>query len=240
MKKSALVVLSGGQDSTTCLVWALNNPEFHSVKAITLDYGQKHIKEIEQAEKICKELNVSWRCIKLDKEFLKPSSLTKHNLDHNNISSINENLPASFTMGRNILFTVLSACMQDFSYKKDYRDENGFLIPIYSDIVLGVCQTDYSGYPDCRRTTIDALQLTLSLGLGIGDIKIHTPLMYLTKAETWKLAKDLGYLDFIIKNTITDYNGDMTENPWGFGSIDNPATKLRANGYYEAKQKGWI
>ena len=90
--------------------------------------------------------------------------------------------------------------------------------------MTGVCQTDYSGYPDCRRTTIDAMQNTLSLGIGAGDFRIHTPLMYLDKAETWKMAKDLKCLDVIINDTLTDYDGDMTENEWGYGQESNPAS----------------
>jgi 7-cyano-7-deazaguanine synthase len=109
-----------------------------------------------------------------------------------------------------------------------------------NDIVTGVCQTDYSGYPDCRRNTITAQELALSLGLGTGDVKIHTPLMYLTKAETWKLAKQLGCLDVIVNETMTDYNGDTTQNDWGKGKLDNPASILRANGYQEAKQNDWL
>ena len=109
-----------------------------------------------------------------------------------------------------------------------------------NDIVAGVCQTDFNEYFDCRRNTIDAQQLALTLGLGVGDIRIHTPLMYLTKAETWKLAKELNCLDIIINETLTDYNGDLTMNEWGMGTNNNAATKLRLEGFYEAKNKGWI
>ena len=153
------------------------------------------------------------------------SSLTEHT-DHSKASYIDNSLPASFTSGRNILFLTIAA---------SYGAEQGI-----NDLVTGVCQTDYSGYPDCRKTTIDSLQTTLSLGLGAGDYRIHTPLMYLDKAETWKMAKDLNCLDVIINDTLTDYNGDMTKNEWGYGNENNPATELRVKGYYKAKEKGWI
>nr|BDD43960.1 7-cyano-7-deazaguanine synthase [bacterium] len=218
----ALVLLSGGQDSTTCLYWALSR--FETVHAIGFDYGQMHKVELEQAHKIAERVDVPYKVYKLD-GLLGNSSLVDH-YDHNQASKVNEDLPASFTAGRNLLFLTIAG---------SYCANHGI-----QDIVTGVCQTDYSGYPDCRRTTMDAMQLGLSLGLGVGDITIHTPLMYITKAQTWKLAKDLGCLEVIIQDTLTDYNGDKTRNPWGYGKEDNPATKLRAQGYREAKQKGWI
>lgn len=220
--KRAVVLLSGGQDSTTCLYWAKNN--FKEVVAIGFDYGQMHSIELEKATKIAQDAGIAYS-IKEVKNLLAPSSLTLHG-DHNQQSHIDGTLPASFTAGRNILFLTIAA---------SFAANLGI-----QDIVTGVCQTDYSGYPDCRRTTIDAMQLTLSLGLGNSDIRIHTPLMYLTKAETWKLAKDLGCLDVIINDTITDYNGDMTKNDWGYGTLETPSSKLRAQGYYEAKSNGWI
>lgn len=220
--KNALVLLSGGQDSTTCLYWAL--AKYDKVYAIGFDYGQMHAVELEKAKSIAKNCNVSY-IIKDVKGLLAASSLTEHT-DHNEASQIDASLPASFTAGRNLLFLTVAA-----SYAATLK---------VSDIITGVCQTDYSGYPDCRRNTIDAVQLALSLGLGTGDMRIHTPLMYLTKAETWKLAKDLGCLEVIINDTITDYNGTMTKNEWGFGTLDTPSSQLRAQGYYEAKANGWI
>jgi 7-cyano-7-deazaguanine synthase len=108
------------------------------------------------------------------------------------------------------------------------------------DLVGGMCQTDYSGYPDCRRVFVDSLQTTMSLALST-DLRIHTPLMYLTKAQTWKLAHDLGVLDVVRDLSHTDYNGDRTTyNEWGYGKLDNPASVLRAKGYQEAKEKGWL
>ena len=103
-----------------------------------------------------------------------------------------------------------------------------------------MCQTDYSGYPDCRRVFVDSMQTSLSLALG-EDIRIHTPLMYLTKAETWKLAADLDVVDIVREHSHTDYNGDRTtKNEWGYGKLDNPASILRAKGYEDAKAKGWV
>ena len=220
--KKAIVLLSGGQDSTTCLYWALMN--FDYVEAIGFDYGQSHIIEIEKAKKISEDIAVPYKIVDV-KGLLAKSSLTE-NSDHNEASYINEDLPASFTSGRNILFLAITA---------SYAAEKGI-----NNIVTGVCQTDYSGYPDCRRTSITAMENTISLAYGAGDFIIHTPLMYLNKAETWKLAKDLNCLDVIINDTMTDYNGSDIFNEWGYGNIDNPASQLRAKGYYEAKAKGYI
>lgn len=220
--KKCVVLLSGGQDSTTCLYWA--KMHFESVYAIGFDYGQMHAQELTQAEKIAAEAEVPYTIYNV-RGLVASSSLTEKT-NHNEASYINSELPASFTAGRNLLFLTIAGA---------YCAEIGA-----SDIVTGVCQTDYSGYPDCRRNTIDAMQLALSLGLGIGDIKIHTPLMYLTKAETWKLANDLGCYLVILRDTLTDYNGDMSRNEWGYGKLGNPATDLRAKGYYEAKANNWI
>lgn len=220
--QKAIILLSGGQDSTTCLYWAKKH--FSEIFAIGFDYGQMHIKELEQAKKIASDIGVSYKVFDI-KGLLAPSSLTE-NTDHNEKSKINKELPASFTAGRNLLFLTIAA---------SYAASLGV-----SNIVTGVCQTDFSGYPDCRRNTIDAMQLALSLGIGIGDIRIHTPLMYLTKAETWKLAKELNCLSVIVNDTLTDYNGNTTKNEWGMGINDNPATDLRIKGFYEAKQNGWI
>lgn len=220
--KKAVVLLSGGQDSTTCLHWALKN--FDEVDAIGFDYGQMHSIELQQAKKIASDVGVKYQIFNV-KGLLAKSSLTEHT-NHNINSYISDELPASFTAGRNLLFITIAA---------SYCAQNGI-----NNIVTGVCQTDYSGYPDCRRTTIDAMQLAVSLGIGIGDIVIHTPLMYLTKAETWKMAKDLGCIEVIIKDTMTDYNGNNKMNEWGMGDTNNPASILRANGFYEAKQKEWI
>ena len=220
--KRAIVLLSGGQDSTTCLFWAKKN--FDEVEAVGFDYGQMHKQELKQAEKIASEAGLKYKVFDV-KGLLASSSLTS-NTDHNQKSDLNDELPASFTSGRNLLFLIIAA---------SYGAKNQI-----TDLVTGVCQTDYSGYPDCRKSTIDATQLSLTLGMGVGDFRIHTPLMYLTKAETWKMAKELGCLEIVINDTLTDYNGSMEKNEWGFGVNNNPATELRVKGYFEAKQNGWI
>jgi 7-cyano-7-deazaguanine synthase len=240
MSKKAIVLLSGGQDSTTSLYWAIKKFGGGNVIAIGFDYGQKHVKELVQAKYIAEELAkvpyIIFPCVGL----LGGSSLTNHQVDHNEQHTMNAELPASFTAGRNALFLTVAAA---------YGHKWGI-----TDIVTGVCQTDYSGYPDCRREFINSIEASLSLGIygnGIRDygddtpnaepfIQIHTPLMYLTKAATFKLAKELGCLDVIIEHTMTDYNGNTTKNEWGMGVDNNPATSLRVKGYYEAKEKGWI
>lgn len=229
--KKAIVLLSGGQDSTTCLFWAKQN--FDDVVAIGFDYGQKHKVELLQAKKIAEEIAMVPYIVFPTAGLLGGSSLTDQNVSHNHGHPRDPNLPASFTAGRNALFLTIAAA---------YGHKWGI-----TDIVTGVCETDYSGYYDCRGEFIRSIQHALSLGIygeeqtdnGNG-IKIHTPLMHLTKAETWKLAKELGCLDVIIEHTMTDYNGNMKMNEWGMGVIDNPASKLRADGYAVAKLNGWI
>ena len=192
--------------------------------AIGFDYGQTHKKELDQAYKIANKLNVKYKIFNISNIMTKSSLTRNHN--HNEKSHINKDLPASFTTGRNIIFLSIAGC---------YAAENKI-----NNIVTGVCQTDYSGYPDCRKTSIDAMQNVLSLAYGSGDFLIHTPLMYLNKAETFKLANELNCLDIIINETLTDYNGDMTKNDWGFGKADNPASILRMKGFKEAKKNKWI
>lgn len=241
--KKAIVLLSGGQDSTTCLYWAKKEFGGENVIAIGFDYGQKHVKELVQAKYIAEHIASVPYIIFPCNGLLGGSSLTNHELSHNDSHNQNAELPASFTAGRNALFLTIAA---------SYGHKWGI-----TDIVTGVCQTDYSGYPDCRREFIDSMEVSLGFGIygkaykdvingehfcGCKNkvINIHTPLMYLTKAETFKLAKELGCLDVIISHTITDYNGDTTKNEWGMGKTNNPASNIRAKGYEEAKLKGWI
>ena len=220
---SALVLFSGGQDSTTCLYWA--KQRFERVEALGFAYGQKHNVELKQAHVIADKAGVPFNVLDLA-GVLHGSALTEHEKDVSAQHELNPDLPASFLPGRNALFLTVAA---------SHAIQRGI-----HDLVGGMCQTDYSGYPDCRRVFIDSIQTSLTLALG-EDLRIHTPLMYLTKAETWKLANDLGILDIVRLDSHTDYNGDRsTLNEWGYGTLDNPASILRAKGYEEAKAKGWV
>lgn len=218
---SCVVLLSGGQDSTTCLFWAVH--QFDRVHAISFDYGQMHAKELEFAQANAKRAGATWELINV-RGTLAGSSLLGDG-DHNDSHSLSDALPASFVPGRNLLFLTIAA--------------GRAVVEGCQDIVTGVCQTDYSGYPDCRRETMDSLEQTLALGIGL-DVTIHTPLMDLSKAETWKLAADLGVVSIIRDHTLTDYNGNLTKNEWGYGALDNPASVLRAKGYDEAVEMGWL
>lgn len=220
---ASLVLFSGGQDSTTCLYWAKS--KFDRIEAIGFKYGQKHDVELQQAAFIAELAGVPFEIVDIS-GVLRGSALTEHEKDVSAQHELNPDLPASFVPGRNALFLTIAASI-------------GMTKGI-SDLVGGMCQTDYSGYPDCRRVFVDSMQTSLSLALG-EDIRIHTPLMYLTKAETWKLAADLDVVDIVREHSHTDYNGDRTTwNEWGYGKLDNPASILRAKGFEEAKEKGWV
>jgi 7-cyano-7-deazaguanine synthase len=223
LRESALVLFSGGQDSTTCLFWA--KKQFRRVEALGFRYGQKHEVELKQAKIIAEKAGVTFHIIDIT-GMLQGSALTEHDKDVSAQHELSPNLPASFVPGRNAVFLTIAA---------SYAWNHG----IY-DLIGGMCQTDYSGYPDCRRVFIDSLQTTMSLALE-KDLRIHTPLMYKSKAEAWKLAYELGVLDIVRDLSHTDYNGDRTTyNEWGYGKLDNPASQLRAKGYEEAKQNGWL
>ena len=223
MMQSSLVLFSGGQDSTTCLYWA--KKRFSQVQAIGFKYGQKHDVELKQAAFIADLADVPFEVIDIS-GILRGSALTEHDKDVSAQHELNPDLPASFVPGRNALFLTIAASIA--------------MTRGVNDLVGGMCQTDYSGYPDCRRVFVDSMQTSLSLALD-EDIRIHTPLMYLTKAETWKLAAELDVVDIVREHSHTDYNGDRTTwNEWGYGKLDNPASILRAKGYEEAKSKGWV
>jgi 7-cyano-7-deazaguanine synthase len=209
METKALVVFSGGQDSTTCLYWALI--KFTHVETITFDYGQRHVIELDAVKKITDLAKVSSLVLKESAlSQLGGNSLTT---DMPIAESQNGALPNTFVPGRNIIFLTLASA---------YAYQRGI-----SNLVTGVCQTDYSGYPDCRRDTIDSLERTLTLGMD-REFKIHTPLMWLTKAQTVDLAVEVGALD-ALAYSHTCYNGALP--PCG----ECPACILRAKGFSEAK-----
>jgi 7-cyano-7-deazaguanine synthase len=225
---AALVLFSGGQDSTTCLYWA--RERFGRVEALGFDYGQRHAVELAQAAKIAALADVPYTVLDL-RGTLGGSALTDASKDVNAPHEWAPGLPASFVSGRNAVFLAHAAA---FAFTRGLREGNAV------HLVGGMCQTDYSGYPDCRLDFVRAMEYALGLALG-ADLRIHTPLMHLTKAETWKLAADLGCLDVVVEHTHTDYHGDRSErHAWGYGKLDNPASVLRAKGYEEAKAKGWL
>lgn len=220
---SALVVFSGGQDSTTCLGWAKNRYKY--VESITFDYGQKHNIELEQAKKIANRLDISNYTVKLDIfSQLADSALLNVNSNQNINAShhAKPNLPASFVPNRNALF---------FTIAHAYAQKQGL-----KHIVTGINQTDYSGYPDCRIEFIQSLEKTLNIG-SESNILFKYPLIYLTKAETFSLAKKEGILDIVLKESHTCYNGEhSTYHEWGYGCNNCPACLLRKQGWIEYKK----
>lgn len=218
-KSIAVVVMSGGQDSTTCLGVALQKHDH--VAAISFDYGQKHAIELEQAKKICDEFAVLLELVEVPLLKKMDSSALVNGGDTTQPHAYIPDVPASFVPVRNALFLTMAY---------------GFAMEIGAEtIYTGVCQTDYSGYPDCRAEFVNHLNDTLIIGYGI-PIKIETPLMYLTKAQTFALAEEVGILGTVLTVSHTCYDGDhTTPNEWGFGCGECPACKLRAKGWEEYK-----
>ena len=238
---AALVLFSGGQDSTTCLFWALSpvHGGFERVEAVAFDYGQTHAVEVGQARRIAEAAGVPLTVRSLD-GLLAGSSLTEGDRDHDAPHALAPDLPASFVPGRNALFLTAAASL---GFARGLAGEGG---AAGLDLVGGMCQTDYSGYPDCRLDFVESQARTLSLALD-ADVRVHAPLMHRTKAETWKLAADLGtvrgldVLETVRELSHTDYHGDRTErHAWGYGRLDNAASVLRAKGYAEAEAQGWL
>ena len=224
-KETALVVFSGGQDSTTCLFWALKH--FRKVVALTFTYGQKHVREVDVAEQIAAKAgevarrnglnegggDVEWH--KMDVSFI--SQLSHNSLTDTSIT-MDQDKPAvgppnTFVPGRNLFFIAVAAV---------FARERGI-----NHLVTGVSQTDYSGYPDCRDAFIKSLNVTLNLGMD-EQFVVHTPLMWIDKAQTWAKADRLGVLDLIRHETLTCYNGIE-----GDGCGKCPACKLRRAGLEE-------
>jgi 7-cyano-7-deazaguanine synthase len=222
---AALVLLSGGQDSATCLAWALER--FATVETVGFAYGQRHAIELDCCATIragIAALDPKWGARlgpdhRLDLAVLGDISDTALTSDMA-ITIGAQGLPTTFVPGRNLLFLTLAAAL---AARRGLRH-----------IICGVCETDYSGYPDCRDDTIKALQVTLNLGMAQRFV-LHTPLMWIDKAETWQLAEHLGgakLVDLILRETHSCYRGDRSVlHDWGYGCGDCPACTLRAEGW---------
>ncbi|MDN4492776.1 7-cyano-7-deazaguanine synthase QueC [Ureibacillus aquaedulcis] len=210
MRDKALVVFSGGQDSTTCLFWA--KERYSQVEAVTFDYGQRHSLEIDCAKEIAKELNVKHHILDMSLlNQLAPNALTRADME---VTDGNDGeLPSTFVPGRNLLFLSFAGVLASQIGAKH--------------IVTGVCETDFSGYPDCRDIFIKSLNVTLNLSMDDSFV-VETPLMWLNKAQTWELADKLGALEFIREKTLTCYNGVIAD-----GCGECPACKLRQKGLDE-------
>lgn len=224
--RGAVVLFSGGQDSTACLAWALNR--FDDVETVGFDYGQRHEVELACRPNVLREIK------KIRKDWLGKLG-DDHVLDLRVIGQLGETalthdmaiamgetgLPTTFVPGRNILFLTLAAAL---AYRRGAKH-----------LVGGFCETDFSGYPDCRDDTVKAVQLALNLGMDQRFV-VHTPLMWIDKAETWRLAEVNGgqeLVDLIIEFTHTCYHGDRTvRHDWGYGCGTCPACELRKAGYY--------
>ena len=221
----ALVLFSGGQDSATCLAWALDR--FKTVETVGFDYGQRHRVELECRDEFrakVVELNPAWGSRlgpdhMLNLSVLGQVSETALTRDAE-IALRADGLPNTFVPGRNLLFFTLAAALAS---RRELRH-----------LVGGMCETDYSGYPDCRDDTLKSLQVTLNLGMGSRSV-VHTPLMWLDKAQTWNLAKTLGgekLVDLIRSGTHTCYLGEHDElHDWGYGCGSCPSCDLRIKGW---------
>ncbi|MEI5908752.1 7-cyano-7-deazaguanine synthase QueC [Bacillus spongiae] len=205
-KDKAIVVFSGGQDSTTCLFWALE--QFEKVEAVTFNYGQRHALELEVAAEIAADLNVPHHILDMSLlNQLAPSALTRHDEE---ITEKEGELPSTFVPGRNLVFLSFATILAKQVGAKH--------------IVTGVCETDFSGYPDCRDIFIKSLNVSLNLSMD-DQFVIDTPLMWLNKAETWELADQLNAFDYVREKTLTCYNGIK-----GAGCGECPACQLRKRG----------
>ncbi|UPT53000.1 queuosine biosynthesis protein [Hafnia phage yong3] len=215
--KTAVVVLSGGQDSVTCLGWALEH--YKSVHAIGFSYGQRHGVELEQANKICERYNVPFAVFDLPalRQIGNSSLISTDGVVGSEAHPQHENLPASFVPNRNALFLTTAHA---------YAQKVGA-----QHVITGVCETDFSGYPDCRQAFIEILEAALNVGYET-EIRFITPLMWLTKAQTFELADQVGFLTTVIEDSHTCYNGDREHlHDWGYGCGECPACKLREAGY---------
>lgn len=217
--ETAYVLLSGGQDSFVCLIWALEN--FEHVETVSINYGQRHKLELQYAAQVANHFRVRNTLYNIG-NFI--SSLAESTLlnegDHNQTHRLANNLPASFVPNRNGIFLTI---ISNHAYKNNESRIN---------LVTGTCETDFSGYPDCRDHYIKAKGVELSLGLD-KPVNIYTPLMWKTKAQTFEMAKKAGKLKELVELTLTCYNGVETLHEWGRGCDDCPACKLRKKGFEE-------
>lgn len=225
MNSSALVLFSGGQDSTTCLAWALTR--FSRVETIGFDYGQRHAIELACRATILVDLRTKFPAwaMRLAEDHVLNLSLLGQISDtaltrEREVVLSTSGLPNTFVPGRNLLFFTFAAAV---AYRRNIRT-----------LVGGMCETDYSGYPDCRDNTLKALQVAISLGMD-APITIETPLMWVDKEDTWKMAYTLGgdsLMELIREKTHTCYMGDRTvAHAWGYGCGECPACELRSRGY---------
>ena len=219
MNRKALVVLSGGQDSTTCLYWTIKRYGRENTFAIGFDYGQRHKTELECAKAICEKENINFEVVKTPViNELCANSLTRDDIPVEKTKP-DDTPPNTFVEGRNHLF---------LSYAAIYAKTHDI-----TDIITGVCETDFSGYPDCRDVFVKSLNVTLNLAMDYNFV-IHTPLMWLDKADTWMMADELGIVDTIYNETLTCYNAVIGE-----GCGECPACFLRRRGYEEyLRRKG--
>lgn len=210
MKEKAIVVFSGGQDSTTCLFWA--KERFEEIEAVTFDYGQRHRMEIECAKEIADELGIKHHILDMSLlNQLAPNALTRDEIKVK--EGTEDELPSTFVPGRNLLFLSFAGVLARQIGAKH--------------IVTGVCETDFSGYPDCRDVFVKSLNVTLNLSMDDSFV-IDTPLMWLNKAQTWALADQMGVFQFVRERTLTCYNGIKAD-----GCGECPACKLRKKGLDE-------
>jgi len=225
----ALVLFSGGQDSTVCLVWALLR--FAHVETIGFDYGQRHAVELEVRAGIrarLSALSAAWRARLADDHVVQIDALaaiSETALTRDVAIEVAETgLPTTFVPGRNLVFLAFAGAV---AYRRGIKH-----------LVAGMCETDYSGYPDCRDDTIKAMQLALTLGMDRRFV-IHTPLMWIDKAATFALAHEIGgdpLIELLLDQTHTCYLGDRQHrHAWGFGCGECPACRLRADGYAKWK-----
>jgi 7-cyano-7-deazaguanine synthase len=229
---TALVLFSGGQDSATCLAWALER--FARVEMLGFDYGQRHAIELACREHLLdgiKSLRSDWAGKLGENHTLEIATLAAISdtaLTRDVAIAMREDgLPNTFVPGRNLLFLTFAAAL---AYRRGIRH-----------IIGGMCETDYSGYPDCRDETIKALQTTLNLGMN-QSFELHVPLMWLDKVQTWKLAHELGgagLVNLIRQSSHTCYLGERgVRHEWGYGCGECPACALRAKGWRQYAERG--